>query len=233
MLALFKKEVRYYLNNPIGYIVLILFGVSINFLYMKDVFVIGSVSLPSFFGLFPWIFLIFIPALAMRAFSEEKRLNTIELLLTLPISETQIVFAKFFTYIFLVKIGLLLTLTIPVSFFFLTHIYLPEVLINYIGCVFMASSFIAVTMFFSSLTKNQIVSFLFSIITLFLMLGISSELLSSILPKFVQDILIYLGPIYHFQNFMKGILDIRSIYYFLSITGIFLYLTILQFKRKQ
>jgi len=232
MFTLFKKELDYYLNNAVGYIVVILFAVFANFLYVKDIFLNGSVSMKSFFGLIPWLFLIFIPAITMRAFSEEKRLNTIEVLLTLPVSEAKIVVAKFFTYITLVLLALILTLSLPVSFYYLAHIYLPEVVVGYAGSVLMGASFIAISMYFSTLTKNQIVSFLSSIFVLFILLGTSSDLLSSFLPKFVQDMLIYFGPLYHFQNFAKGIVDVRSLYYFISITVLFLFLTVVNLEKR-
>lgn len=232
MFKLFKKEFDFYLNNAVGYIVVILFAVFVNFLYVKDIFLNGSVSMKSFFGIVPWLFLIFIPALTMRAFSEEKRLNTIEVLLTLPVSEMQIVVSKFFAHLVLVMIALLLTFSLPVSFYYLANIYLPEAAVGYGGAILMGSSFIAVTQYFSSLTKNQIVSFLSSLVVLFILLGISSDLLSTVLPKLVQDMLIYFSPIYHFQNFAKGILDLRSIYYFVSITVLFLFLTVVNLEKR-
>lgn len=232
MFTLFKKELDYYLNNAVGYIVVILFAVFVNFLYVKDIFLNGSVSMKSFFGIIPWLFLIFIPAITMRAFSEEKRLNTIEVLLTLPVSEAQIVIAKFFTYILLVMFALFLTLSLPASFYYLAHIYLPEVVVGYGGSVLMGASFIAISMYFSTLTKNQIVSFLSSLLVLFILLGVSSDLLSSFLPKLVQDILVYFSPIYHFQNFAKGIIDLRSVYYFVSITVLFLFLTVVNLEKR-
>ena len=232
MFTLFKKELDYYLNNAVGYIVVILFAVFVNFLYVKDIFLNGSVSMKSFFGIIPWLFLIFIPAITMRAFSEEKRLNTIEVLLTLPVTEAQIVIAKFFTYIVLVMLALLLTFSLPASFYYLAHIYLPEVVVGYIGSVLMGASFIAIAMYFSTLTKNQIVSFLSSLLVLFVLLGISSDLLSTLLPKFIQDILVYFGPIYHFQNFAKGIVDLRSVYYFVSIAVLFLFLTVVNLEKR-
>jgi ABC-2 type transport system permease protein len=232
MFKLFKKEFDFYLNNAVGYIVVILFAVFVNFLYVKDIFLNGSVSMKSFFGIVPWLFLIFIPALTMRAFSEEKRLNTIEVLLTLPVSEMQIVVSKFFAHLVLVMIALLLTFSLPVSFYYLANIYLPEAAVGYGGAILMGASFIAVTQYFSSLTKNQIVSFLSSLVVLFILLGISSDLLSTVLPKLVQDMLIYFSPIYHFQNFAKGILDLRSIYYFVSITVLFLFLTVVNLEKR-
>lgn len=232
MFTLFKKELDYYLNNAVGYIVVILFAVFVNFLYVKDIFLNGSVSMKSFFGIIPWLFLVFIPAITMRAFSEEKRLNTIEVLLTLPVSEAQIVISKFFANIVLVILALLLTFALPASFYYLAHIYLPEVIVGYAGAILMGASFIAVAMYFSSLTKNQIVSFLSSILVLFVLLGVSSDLLSTFLPKLIQDSLVYFSPIYHFQNFAKGIVDLRSVYYFMSIAILFLFLTVVNLEKR-
>jgi len=232
MLTLFRKELNYYVNNVLGYIVIILFAVFANFLFMKDVFVVGSASLRPFFSIIPWLFLVFIPAVVMRSFAEEKKQNTIEVLLTLPLTESQIVIAKFASYFILVLASLLLTFSLPVSFSFLARLYIPEILIGYLGCLFLASSFISVSMYFSVLTKNQIISFLASAFTLFILLGISTELISSLLPKMVQDILIYFSPIYHFQNFIKGIVDLRSVYFFLSITFLFVFLTVVHLEKR-
>src|SRR3989344_5665671 len=108
MKNLYKKEIAYYLNNPIGYIVVILFAVFANFLFVKDIFVVGSASMRPFFSFLPWLFLVFVPALTMRILSEEKRVNTLEVLLTLPVSETQVVLAKFFALLTVAAVGLLL-----------------------------------------------------------------------------------------------------------------------------
>ncbi|MFA5135787.1 MAG: ABC transporter permease [Patescibacteria group bacterium] len=232
MIILLKKELSYYLNNAVGYIVIILFAVFANFLFMRDAFVTGSVSMRSFFNLIPWLFLIFIPAVVMRSLSEEKRLNTVEILLTLPISETQIILSKFITHLILLFFSLFLTMLIPASFTILSGFYIPEIVIGYAGCLIMGASFISISLFFSSQTKNQIISFLLSSLGLFLLIGISSELFSSFLPKSMQDILIFLGPINHFQNFIKGIIDLRSVFYFTSISIVFIFLTIVQLEKR-
>ncbi len=233
MKALFKKEINYYLNNPIGYIVLILFAVFANFLFVKDIFVVGSASMRGFFGILPWLFLIFIPALSMRIFSEEKRINTIEVLLTLPISETQVVLAKFLALLTLVFISLILTLSLPVSLSFLTKVNLAEILVGYLGCLLLASSFISLSMFFSNLTKNQVVAFLISVLTIFFLLVLSTDYFSSVFPKILQDFLIYFSPIFHLQNFAKGLIDFRSVFYFFSLTIFFLFLTIIDLEKRK
>lgn len=187
MFKLFRKELNYYLNNPVGYIVLILFAVFANFLYIKDIFVIGSASLRPFFGVLPWLLMIFIPALAMRSFAEEKRSNTIEVLLTLPISETQIVIAKFMALMILMGIGLLLTIGLTVSLSMLSKIYYPEILVGYLGAIFLSMTLISLSMFFSSLTKNQIAAFLGSVITIFVLLVMGTDFFATVFPRTIQE----------------------------------------------
>ncbi len=232
MLNLYKKEFAYYLNNAIGYIVIVLFAVFANFLFVKDIFVVGSASMKSFFGLLPWLFLIFIPALSMRIFSEEKRSNTIEVLLSLPISETQIVLAKFLALLTLSSISLFLTLSLPVSLAFVSKLYLPEILVGYLGAVLLAGAFISLSLFFSAQTKNQIIAFLMSTIVIFLITLLSTEFFGNILPKTIQDFLVYFSPIYHMENFIKGIIDLRSLFYFLSLISVFLFLSIFTLEKR-
>lgn len=232
MFTLYKKELSYYLNNAVGYIVVILFAVFVNFLYIKDIFIVGSASMRPFFSIMPWLLMIFIPALTMRTLSEEKRVNTIELLQTLPISEAEIILSKFFALLTLVFVGLFLTLGLPISLSFLTKLYLPEILIGYAGILLLSSSFVALSMFFSSQTKNQVIAFLSSIIALFLFLVLSSDFLATLLPKAVQDFASYFSPMYHLQNFTKGLVDIRSLGYFLSMTILFLFLSVIDLEKR-
>lgn len=233
MLNLYKKELNYYLNNPVGYIVIVLFAAFANFFFVKDIFIVGSASLGPFFSFLPWIFLVFVPALTMRTISEEKRTNTIEVLLTLPVSESQIILAKFLAILSLVIIGLILTMGLPISVAFLTKIYLPEIIVGYVGSIFLASLYISLTMFFSSLTKNQVVAFLSSIVVLFLLLVVSTDFSASVLPKFLQDFLVYFSPIEQLQNFVKGVIDLRSVFYFFSFTVMFLFLTVIEIEKRE
>jgi ABC-2 type transport system permease protein len=233
MKNLYKKELNYYLNNPIGYIVIILFGVFANFLFVKDLFLMGSASMRSFFALLPWLLMVFVPALTMRMLSEEKKTNTLEVLLTLPISETQIILAKFLALITLVFLAFLLTVGLPVSLSFLTKMYLPEILIGYLGALLLAASFISLSLFFSDQTTNQVVAFLAAVITIFLLLVLATDFTASILPKTVQDFLSYFSPGYHLQNFIKGIVDLRSLFYFLSMTVLFLIMTIIDLEKRK
>lgn len=232
MKHLYKKELNYYLNNPIGYIVVALFAVFANFLFIKDIFLVGSASMKQFFVLLPWLLMVFIPALTMRIISEEKRLNTIEILLTLPVSEIQIVLSKFMALLTLMLAGLLLTIGLPISLSMLTKVYLPEILVGYLGALLMGGALISLSIFFSSLTKNQVLVFLTSAISIFFLLVLSTDFTASVLPKFIQDFLSYFSPLYHLQNFIKGLVDLRSVFYFCSLIVIFLFLTVIQLEKR-
>lgn len=232
MKSLYLKEIGYYLRNPIGYIVITLFAVFSNFLFLKDIFSIGSASMRQFFELLPWMLLIFIPALTMRSLSEEKRSNTIEVLLTLPVSEAQIVLAKFYGLLTLVAIGLLLTISLPISLAVVSNLYIPEVLMGYLGALALSAMFISVSLFFSELTKNQVVAFLLSIIILFLFLVTNGDFAAGILPRSLLDATTSLSPYLHYLTFVKGLLDVRAVFYFLSITVLFLGLTIIDLEKR-
>ncbi len=232
MFTLYKKELNYYLNNPIGYIIIVLFAAFANFLFIKDIFVIGSASMRAFFGIIPWLFLVFVPALSMRALAEEKRMNTLETLLTLPISEAQIVISKFLALLSIVGVGLVLTLGLPVSLSLLTNLYLPEVLIGYVGVVLIGALYLSLSLYFSSQTKNQVIAFLFAAVVLFFLTVASSDFSASVLPKFVLDTISYFTPLYHLDNFVKGVIDLRSVLYFLSFTTLFLFLTIIDLEKR-
>jgi ABC-2 type transport system permease protein len=237
MYSLYKKELSYYLNNPVGYIIIILFATFANFLYVKDIFVAGSASMRPFFTLIPWLMMIAVPAFTMRALSEEKRTNTIETLLTLPISETQIVLAKLLAVATVLLISLALTLGLPISLYAITSvtfgkIYLPEILVGYLGVFMMGVLFTSLSLFFSSLSKSQVVAFMSSVIAIFFLIVLSQEFLASVLPRIVQDALSYFSPVYHLESFVKGLLDLRAITYFSTFSVLFTFLTIIDLEKR-
>jgi len=238
MIALFKKEIQFYLNNPLGYIVLVLFGVFANFLFVKDIFVYGSASLRPFFEILPWVYMIFVPAVTMRLIAEEKRTNTMEVLLSLPISEIQIVLAKYLSALFMSVFGLVLTLGLPISMYILTgsigtRIYLPEVFTGYFGVILLVSVFVSISLYFSSVTKNQILAFLMSVVVLFFLVIFSTDFSASILPGFLQEHLNYFSPMTQAENFFKGVIGLRSTFYFLSMTVLFLFLTVVDIEKRK
>jgi len=229
---IYRKELNSYLNNPVGYIIIVLFAVFANFLFIKDLFAVGSASMRSFFAIIPWLMLVFVPAVSMKAIAEERRTNTIETLLALPLSETEIVVGKFLAILTVVAMALALTLALPIALFFTSKLYLPEIIAAYAGTLLFAGALAAISLFFSSLTKNQVVSFLLSALVIFLLLMITSDFTSNVIPRVIQDNLGYFGLLYHLQNFVKGLLDLRSVFYFVSLIACFLFLSVISLERR-
>jgi len=237
MKALIKKELQFYLNNPIGYIVIILFAVFANFLFIKDLFVIGSASMRPFFDELPWLLMIFVPAITMRMFAEERRTNTLEVLLGLPISELRIVISKFVVSLMVIIISLLLTVALPISLVIFTkqlgaQLYIPELIVGYFGALLLAASFISIGLYFSLRFENQVVSYLFSAITLFILIMFATDFMGSVISGQIQQFLVYFSPVTQLQGFIKGIIDLRSTLYFVNSTALFLFLTITTLERR-
>ena len=232
MKALYKKELMQYLNSPMGYVVPFVFAVFAGYLFLKDVFVVGSASLQPFFGIVPWLLFLYIPALAMRTLSEEKRANTMEVLLSLPITEQSVVTAKFLALATVISLTLGLTLSIPLILGLLAHLSIVEVTIGYVGILSVALLYLSITLFIASKVGNQIASFAVSAIVLFVVTALSSDFLANILPKAAQDILLYVSPLMHLDNFAKGVIDLRSVSYFVFVTLLFLDLTVMQLRKR-
>ncbi|MFZ2026037.1 MAG: ABC transporter permease [Microgenomates group bacterium] len=232
MKALYKKELMQFLNSPVGYTVPVVFALFLGYLFTKDVFIIGTASMKSFFSVAPWLLFILIPALSMRSISEEKKTNTIEVLLTLPLSEEKIVRAKFASIFTVLAITLALTLSIPLILGFLAKLYLPEILVGYVGLLLLSLSYLSFSLYVSSKVTNQIASFSLSVITLFLITTLSSDFLANLLPKAAQDLLLLISPILHLDNFAKGVLDLRSLFYFVVFTLIFYQLTVKELQKR-
>ncbi|MCX6732435.1 MAG: ABC transporter permease subunit [Candidatus Roizmanbacteria bacterium] len=232
MKALYKKELMQILNSPVGYSVPVAFALFLGYLFIKDVFVVGSASLKPFFSVAPWLLFILIPALSMRSISEEKRANTIEVLMTLPLSEDTIVFSKLLSLLTIISITLGLTLSIPIVLGLISTLYIPEIIVGYIGLLLLSTLYLSFSLYISSRFSNQIASFSISALILFLVTTLSSDFLANLLPKTVQDVLLFGSPILHLDNFIKGIVDLRSLSYFIMLIVLFFKLTVIELKKR-
>ncbi len=234
MFTLFLKEIRSFFGSLTGYIVIIVFLVA-NSLFMFvfpgefNILETGYANIDPLFILSPWIFLFLVPAVTMRLFADEKRTGTIELLLTRPVSDIKIVLAKYFSGLVLVLFSLIPTLT-----YFFTVYYLGSPVGNldtgaiwgsYIGLFFLASIYVAIGIFASSITDNQIISFIIAVlISFFLYIGFESVSTLSIVKE-IDDIIIKLGINDHYVSMSRGVLDTRDIIYFVSVSAIFILFT--------
>ena len=152
---LFKKELMSYFNSPIAYIFIGVFLVVGNWLFFNSFFIINQASVRNYFSILPWMFLFLAPAITMRLWSEEKKSGTIEFLLTLPVTDWQVVLAKFFGALVFVFIGLLFSLTLPVSSSILGNLDWGPVIGSYLGSILLAGSYLALGLFISGLTKTD------------------------------------------------------------------------------
>jgi len=221
---LFKKELMAYFNSPIAYIFLAVFLIVGNWLFFSAFFLVGQASMRNYFSLLPWIFLFLTPALTMRLWAEEKRNGTIEFLLTLPITDWQVVLGKFLGSLAFLVVALVLTLTIPITIIKLGSPDMGPIIGSYVGALFMGAVYLAIGLFISSLTKNQIIAFIISVVACFLLFVSGVDFIVSTIPQAIQPILRFFGMNSHFNNIARGVIDTKDIIYYISFIWLFLWL---------
>ncbi|HTN21493.1 MAG TPA: gliding motility-associated ABC transporter permease subunit GldF [Pelobium sp.] len=233
MLTIYKKELFAYFNSLVAYITIGVFLLVLSLLLwvFPDTSILdyGYASLDSLFNTVPYLFMFLIPAITMRTFSEEKKEGTFELLATRPLTDWQIVFGKYLASLTLVLFALLPTLVYYISVFQLGvtkgNIDSGAVIGSYIGLFLLGAAFVAIGVFSSSLTKNQIIAFTIAIfLSFFAFSGFDSASQILSLQKF-DSILINLGINEHYQSISRGVLDSRDLIYFLSVIALFLLMT--------
>ena len=224
ILTIFWKEFRGYFNSPIAYIFIISFLVFTNWLFFKGFFLMNQSSLRSFFSILPWVFLFLAPAVTMRSWAEEKKLGTIELLMTLPVKDYEVVLGKFLAgFIFLI-VTLLCTFPLPLTVMLVGNPDIGPIWGGYAGAFLMGGAYLAIGCFASSLTENQIVAFIIAIFLSFTLLIIGENLVIMNLPAALVPVFTFLGLGAHFESIGRGVIDSRDIIYYISIIGFFLFL---------
>ena len=242
MIAIFRKEVNAFFSSLIGYVVIAVFLIVTGlFLFVfPDTSLIdyGYATLGPFFTLAPNVLLFIIPAITMRAFAEERQTGSIELLVTRPLRDIEIVLGKFLACLLLVVIALFPTVLYYYSIYQLGepvgNIDAGGTVGSYLGLLFLSMAFVAIGLFSSSLTTNQIVSFLLALaVTFWWYFGF--DYLAS-LPVFYgngDSFISNLGMQEHFRSLGRGLIDTRDVIYFLSITAFFILLTVMSLERRK
>ncbi|MFH1997106.1 MAG: ABC transporter permease subunit [Patescibacteria group bacterium] len=223
---LFKKELMSYFNSPIAYIFIGVFLIVGNWLFFNYFFLIGQASMRNYFAILPWIFLFLSPAITMRLWAEEKKSGTIEFLLTLPITDWQAVLSKFFGALVFMFIALLLSITLPITVAILGNVDLGPIIGSYLGALFLGGSYLALGLFISSLTKNQIIAFILSLVACFGAFIIGADFVLAQAPQFVAPLMKFLGLGSHFYNIAKGVIDSKDIIYYSLFIFFFLWLNV-------
>lgn len=227
-MAVFKRELKGYFESPVAYvfIIIFLFATAGCTFFLSRLYDTRTASLAPFFVWHTWLYLFLVPAVGMRLWSEERKSGTIELLFTLPITLLQAIAGKFCAaWLF---IGIALALTFPMV---LTVVYLgnPDygvIFTSYIGSFLLAGAYLSVTCLFSAMTKNQVISFVLSVVACFsiilLGVGVFTDFLNGFLPVWVSDSISAFSFYTHYQGLQRGLLDSRDIVYFISIIGFML-----------
>jgi len=230
MFAILTKEISGFFSSLTGYIVIIVF-LLINSLFMWifpgewNIFDNGYAGLDTLFLLSPWVFLFLVPAVTMKMFAEEKRLGTIELIFSKPITERGIIWGKYLASVLLVLLALLPCLIYYISIYILGET--PGNLDSggtwgaFIGLFFLASVYTSAGIFASSLTDNQVIAFIIAVLICFVMfMGFDSIAYLPVL-KNLDEFIIRLGINEHYKSISRGVLDIRDVIYFASVVTIF------------
>jgi len=226
MLAIFKKEFKSFFISPIAYVFITVYLVVTNFLFFQGFFIINQADMRGYFGLLPWIFLFFVPAITMRSWAEEKKVKTLELLQTWPVSDSQVVLGKFLASFCFLGVSILLSLTIPITIFVLGSPDPGPILGGYVGALLMGGAYLAIGLWISSLTENQIVAFILGVVATFILFIIGNQFVTLVAPPSLVPILSFLGLGNHFASVERGVIDSRDIIYYLSVIGFFLFLNV-------
>lgn len=222
--VLFKKELMSYFNSPIAYIFIGVFLIVGNWLFFKNFYLIGQASMRPYFEILPWIFLFISPAISMRVWAEEKKSGTIEFLLTLPITDWQVVLAKFLSALTFLFIALLFSISLPITVMSLGNMDVGPVIGGYIGALFLGGAYLALGIFISSLTKNQIIAFVLGLVVCFMAFMVGADFVLMGAPQFLAPIMKFAGLGSHFYNISKGVIDSKDIIYYCSFIFVFLWL---------
>lgn len=226
ILTIAKKEFRAYFLSPIAYVYIITFLVVTGWLFFRSFFLVAQADMRSFFMLMPWVFLFFIPAVSMSKWSEEKKLGTAELLLTLPLKDLDVVLGKFLASLCLIALSLALTLTLPITISFLGDVDLGPIIGGYLGLLFMGAAYLSIGLFVSALTENQIIAFIVGVVACFILLILGEPIFTTSVHEAFMGMIQYMGLGTHFTSIGRGVLDSRDIVYYLSVIVFFLWLNL-------
>lgn len=228
-----EKEFQSYFNSPLGVIFLAAFWLITTWIFFQDFFFVGQSTLRPFFEALPWVYLFFLPAITMRLWAEERKLGTLEVLLTSPLTPLQAVLGKALASFWLLLFTLFLSLFLPLLLWFIGSPDWGAIAAGYLGAVLLGASYLAIGLFISSLTDNQITAFLISVLVLVFLLALGNGFVLRALPLSAVPWATTLSLDSHFKSLLRGVLDSRDLIYYASFLFIFLYLNVLHLKHRQ
>ena len=237
---IFKRELTGYFETPVAYvfIVIFLFLSGMFTFYLGGFYEAGNANLVSFFTWHPWLYMFLIPAVSMRLWSEEKKSGTIELLLTLPITSSEAVFGKYFAAWCFTTIALFLTFPMWITVNYLGNPDNGVILLSYVASIFMAGAFLAIGSCISSMTRNQVVAFVISVTVCFLFTVSGFPMVLDFFsglgfPQVIVDTVSSLSFTSNYNEILKGVISLKNLIYFVSITILWLFINIVIIENKR
>ncbi len=223
LLAIVKKELKHYFYSPMAYVVVCIFLVIAGWFFSNELFLVGEAELRGMMRIMPLILMFVIPAVTMRSIAEEKKVDTIQLILTMPVKEWEIVMGKYIATILLYLTILVFTLIYPLVLYLIGRPDTGVLIGEYTALLLLGMSYISIGIFASSLTSNQVIAFIiaFAILFLFFVLG----RLVAFFPPYLQEAVERVSAVTHFENMLRGVITSSDIVYFLSLNFLFLFLT--------
>lgn len=234
-----KRELAGYFTTPLAYVFIVIFLAlmgAVTF-YFGGFFNRGQADLTAFFSFHPWLYLFLIPSIGMRLWAEERKTGTIELLMTLPISTTQAVMGKFLASWAFAAIALSLTFPIWITVNYLGDPDNGVIVAGYVGSLLMAGAFLSIACFVSALTRNQVIAFVVAASVCFLFMMSGLEMVQSAFkgwaPPFLTDLVGSMSFLTHFDGIMKGVIDVRDVFYLVSTMVFFLFANVVTIDIKK
>lgn len=224
ILTITLREYVAYFTSPTAYVYLITFLAIANWIFFRGFFLIGQADLRQLFGMMPWIFLFFVPAVAMGKWAEERKQGTLEILFTLPIADIDIVLAKFLAGLGLIATALALTIPTSITVALLGNLDWGPVMAGYLGLLFLGGAYLSIGLAISSSTENQIVAFILGVAISFILLIVGTPMIGGGNGGMLANAMQYLGLASHFESISRGIVDSRDIIYYLCTIGFFLFI---------
>ena len=239
ILIIAKRELGAYFGTPLAYVFAVIFVAltgAFTF-YFGNFFENGQANLAAFFLYHPWLYLILVPAIAMRLWAEERKSGTIELLMTLPVTTWEAILGKFLAAWAFVGVALILTFPIWLT---VNHLGDPDngvILASYIGSFLMAGCFLAIGSAISALSKNQVIAFIVAAALCFLFVMSGVEIVQNtaklFLPDFLVQALSSLSFLTHFDKVARGVLDVPSLFFYVSMIAFFLFANVVIVEQKK
>lgn len=219
-----RREFKSMFDTPAGYVLLVVFVVINGFLFFRQAYLSNTASLRPMLDMLPWLFLFFVPAVSMRTMAEDARTGQLEVVLSQPLTEMELLLGKYLGALLFICVALACSLPVPLSLTLGADLQWGPIVAQYLGCILLAAGLVGVGVWASCLSRSQITAFIVALAVCFVLILVGLNPMLVGLPAQLGTIAARLGVLSHFDNMGRGVIDLRDTVYFLSLGGVFLVL---------